>query len=240
MAEKVIIYTDGSSRGNPGLSGWAVIVFAGGLVWELVGSQKNATNNQMELQAAIEGLKFAQAKFGLIEVKLHVDSRYVLNGLQSWLTKWSQNNWQTIAKKPVENKKLWQELFSLKNYFGSQLKLIKVLGHSGDLYNDRCDELAVKSALGQQVELFEGSEKKYQEFLKSNPPSSPLKKKVAKSSNRGIAYSYVSLVEGKVYIDPNWEACKKRTHGKKSKYKKVFSKAEETGLIQDYTLESLL
>lgn len=145
-----------------------------------------------------------------------------------------------MAKKPVENKALWESLLKLRDHFNSPsaggLKLVKVDGHSGHLYNDRCDELAVLTALDKNPKLFNGSNIEYEKYLKQNPPSSP--KKI--DTKKGNTYSYVSLVDGKVYADKDWATCEKRVKGKKAKFKKVFSKEEETDLIQNYTLASLL
>jgi ribonuclease HI len=238
--ESVVLYTDGASRGNPGPGGWAAIIVSGDTVTELAGAKKPATNNQMELEAVIRGLDFVKEKEGNVPVALHADSRYVLNGLERWLDTWVRNGWMTMAKKPVENKTQWQKLLVLRDHFGKNLKLVKVEGHSGHRYNDRCDELAVAAALAKKPKLFNGSVNAYATFLIENPPKSVVKKKSPISSNKGAAYSYVSLVDGKVHADKDWSTCEQRVKGKNAKYKKVFSKAEETELIQDYTLQSLL
>lgn len=256
----ITIYTDGSSRGNPGLGGWAAIVMTNTHVVELAGSQNHATNNQMELLAVQASLAFVQdvvekkdtkATFGidtLDEVLVHADSKYVLNGLESWVDGWVRNGWMTSAKKPVENKTYWEALLALRNFFGTQLQLIKVAGHSGHLYNDRCDELAVQAALlksGEKQILFVGTREAYEGFLALNgtdetKTKTPTKK--TKSANDGKkAFSYVSFVDGVAHADSTWAACESRVKGKKNaKFKKVFSKVEETSLIQEYTLSSLL
>ena len=238
-SEKVSVYTDGASRGNPGPGGWAAIVIGEDKLVELAGAKKPATNNQMELEAVIQGLAYIEKKFGKASVELHADSRYVLHGIESWIDGWVRNGWQTTAKKPVENKAQWMKLMKLRDQFGRSLALNKVDGHSGHLYNDRCDELAVLAALGKKPKLFVGSVEDYAEQLGTTPPKSPLKKS-SSTKNKGTAYSYVSLVGGKVYIDKDWATCEKRVKGKNAKFKKVFSKAEETDLVQDYTLASLL
>lgn len=232
----VTIYTDGASRGNPGPGGWAAIIIAEDTAHELSGYSERATNNQMELQAVIEGLSFTQEHHPDSLIVLHSDSTYVLNGLSQWLDGWVRNNWITSTKKPVENKDLWQQLLLLRDSLKGKIKLEKVKGHSGHVYNDRCDELAVQYALKKNPERFEGSLKAYENFLKEFPPSSE-----KKPSSGQKAYSYVSLVENTVYVDATWQECEKRVKGKaNAKYKKVYSKAEETSLIQDYTLQSLL
>lgn len=241
MKKELIIYTDGASRGNPGKGGWAAILMTDKEVVEIAGARNPATNNQMELEAVVQSLALAVKKYKGYSVVLHADSAYVLNGLNSWLDGWVRNNWITATtKKPVENKVYWQKLLTLRDALGRDLHLVKVAGHSGHEYNDRCDELAVAAALGKKPILFKGAYTTYIGQLAEHPPKSAPKK--ASSPNKGKdAYSYVSLVNGKVYTDKTWAACEKRVKGAKgAKYKKVFSKAEETELVQDYTLSSLL
>lgn len=245
--KNITLYTDGASRGNPGPGGWAAIVVGEKNTVELAGAKKPATNNQMELEAVIQGLRYIQEQSEEVNVALHADSRYVLNGIEKWLDGWQRNGWKTMNKKPVENKSQWMELLALRDHFGKKLKLVKVDGHSGHIYNDRCDELAVSAALAKKPYLFEGNIKEYEMYLKDNPPTSEKKSPpparpsgAGGKAKTGPAYSYVSLVGGKVHVDKDWSTCEKRVKGKTAKYKKVFSKAEETDLIQDYTLQSLL
>ncbi len=242
MKSDIIIYTDGASRGNPGPGGWAAIILTDKNAIELAGAQKPATNNQMELMAVAEALQYVMDESAgtVPEVALHTDSTYVLKGLESWLDGWQRNGWMTKAKTPVENRAIWERLYDLRQAFGRKLTLVKVAGHSGHAYNDRCDEMAVAAALGNDTNLFEGARSEYETRLLETPPKSPPKKATSKS-NKGEAYSYVSLVGGKVHVDSTWAACEKRVKGTKgAKYKKALSKADETSLIQDYTLSSLL
>lgn len=235
----IALYTDGASRGNPGPGGWGAIIMTKGDVVELAGAKDPATNNQMELQAVIEGLVHISKHFPDAHVELHADSRYVLNGIEKWLDGWVRKGWMTMAKKPVENKVQWHKLMELRDHFGKHLTLTKVDGHSGHIYNDRCDELAVGAALKKTPTLFIGTKKDYESQLTMTPPKSPVKK--SSSNSKGPAYSYVSVVNGIVHADKTWAACEKRVKGAKgAKYKKVFSKAEETDLIQDYTLKTFL
>jgi ribonuclease HI len=185
---------------------------------------------------------YATKQFEGYTVALHADSMYVLNGIEKWLDGWVRKGWVTMAKKPVENKAQWLKLLALRDSLGKNLSLVKVEGHSGHEFNDRCDELAVAAALKKNPKLFKGTITDYKQQLMDTPPKSPVKKtSSSSSSNKGAAYSYVSMVGGKVYADKTWAACEKRVKGTKgAKYKKVFSKTEETDLIQDYTLASLL
>ena len=99
------------------------------------------TNNRMELQAAIEGLKALKRP---MEIDLHTDSKYVMQGVTDWMPRWKSNGWRTAAKKPVMNQDLWQELdAALQRH---QVTWHWVKGHAGNEMNERCDELARAAA----------------------------------------------------------------------------------------------
>lgn len=237
MKKELIVYTDGASRGNPGPGGWGAVILVDGYVMEVSGGVKKATNNQMELQAVLEVLSDSGARAHKGPVVIYSDSAYVVNGLNSWVWGWEKKGWITSTKTQVENKDIWMKLLELLKEYGKRLSVEKVKGHGGDLYNERCDELAVAAALGKKEKHFKGSQKDYDKFLieigTTLKKASPKKK----SKTTGPAYSYVSLVNGQVNADKTWADCEKRVKGKKgAKYKKAFSKAEETELIQDYTL----
>ena len=235
------IYTDGASRGNPGLGGWGAVILLDGYAMEIAGGVKRATNNQMELQAVLEVLSDSGARAHKGPVVVYSDSTYVVKGLSSWIYGWEKKGWITTAKTPVENKDIWVKLLALLKEYGKRLSIEKVKGHDGDLYNERCDELAVNAALGKKEKHFKGTQKDYNKFLIEIGTTA--KKAVPKKKKKptGPAYSYVSFVNGKVYADKTWKECEARVKGTKgAKYQKVFSKAEETGLVQDYTLRTLL
>ena len=236
------MYTDGASRGNPGPGGWGAVILVDNFAMEIAGGVKKATNNQMELQAVISVLSDSGARAYKGAVTVFSDSAYVVNGSNYWIYGWEKKDWITSQKTPVENKKMWQDLLALLKEYGNRLTIAKIKGHGGELYNERCDELAVNAALGKKEKHFQGNQKEYDQFLidigTTLKKASP-KKKPSKPS--GPAYSYVSLVNGKVYTDKTWTECEKRVKGTKgAKFQKVFSKGEETGLIQDYTLKTLL
>ena len=144
--DKVTIYTDGASRSNGkenNIGGYGVILQYRGHTKELYQGFRNVTNNQMELKAAIEGLK-AMKKFN-IPVEVKTDSAYLCNCInQKWYVKWMNNGWVTSSKTPVENRELWIELLDLIDKFAF-IQFTKVKGHSGDPGNERADELANKA-----------------------------------------------------------------------------------------------
>ena len=133
----VRLYTDGACLGNPGPGGWAAILKWNGHEKELSGGLAHTTNNQMELQAAISGLK---ALTRPVDVTITTDSKYVMNGITSWLAGWKRNGWKTAAKKPVANQELWQALDAACQRHRVHWEWVK--GHAGHPENERCDTLA--------------------------------------------------------------------------------------------------
>ena len=135
---KYKIYTDGACSGNPGPGGWAVIILVNNEIKEMFfGSEKNTTNNQMELLAPIKAIQKFKKKS---EISIFTDSTYVRDGITIWIKKWEKNGWKTASKKPVKNKDLWKKLKSLSSKHS--IKWIWVKGHAQDKYNNLVDELA--------------------------------------------------------------------------------------------------
>ena len=132
------MYTDGACSGNPGPGGWGVLLRYGSHEKELNGGEEQTTNNRMEMQAVIEGLK--SLKKSPSHVKLYTDSKYVMQGITEWLEGWKAKNWKTASKKPVKNQDLWQEIDSLVN--AHKVEFIWVKGHAGHPDNERADALA--------------------------------------------------------------------------------------------------
>ena len=133
----VVIHTDGACLGNPGPGGWAAILQWGTHEKILSGAERDTTNNQMELTAAIKALDALKRP---MHVWLITDSQYVRKGITQWIERWKHNHWRTAAKKPVANQKLWQELDRLNQKHRIEWHWVK--GHAGDEMNERCDKLA--------------------------------------------------------------------------------------------------
>ena len=147
MNKEIQIYTDGSSLGNPGPGGWGTVVVDGSkIIKELGGYNKDTTNNRMELQAAIEALKYMHKIHKEDTVTIYADSAYVLNGITGWIFGWEKNGWRTANKKQVLNQDLWQELIGMVREFKGKIIWQKVKGHSGHVYNDKADEIATEYA----------------------------------------------------------------------------------------------
>lgn len=142
MLEKVEIYTDGACQGNPGPGGWGAILRYKGVEKELSGSSPATTNNRMELQAAIEGLKSLKRP---LKVELFTDSQYLRDGVTKWMFQWKKNNWRLSNNKPVKNKDLWEELDALVKT--KDVSWHWVRGHAGHPENERADALAREALL---------------------------------------------------------------------------------------------
>lgn len=135
--KQVTIYTDGACSGNPGPGGWGAILLYKETEKTICGGMKDTTNNRMELMAAIEALKQLKSP---CQVILYTDSTYVKNGITHWIEGWKRNGWKNSQKKPVKNADLWQELDQLTNQHHTDWRWVK--GHSGDVYNEKADQLA--------------------------------------------------------------------------------------------------
>ncbi|NRA73246.1 MAG: ribonuclease HI [Rickettsiales bacterium] len=136
--KKIVIYTDGACSGNPGPGGWAAIMINGETEKEIIGSEKNTTNNRMELTAAIKSLESLKGQYN---VELYTDSKYLKNGITEWIFNWKKNNWKSSNKKQVKNIDLWKELDEVANKHEISWHWVKA--HAEDLYNLRVDKLAV-------------------------------------------------------------------------------------------------
>ena len=135
----VNIYTDGACRGNPGVGGWGALIEYENHNKEIFGGEKLTTNNQMELMAAIQGLKALSEK---CIVNLTTDSKYVMDGINSWIKNWKKNNWKNSQKQNVKNKDLWIQLDKLNEQHDVRWHWVK--GHSGHPQNELADQLANK------------------------------------------------------------------------------------------------
>ena len=139
---RLVAYTDGACSGNPGPGGWGVLLQAlsdGKVVKEreLSEGEELTTNNKMELMAAIAALEILDRSS---EITIFTDSKYVMNGIQTWLSGWKKNSWKTSSKKPVKNADLWKRLDALCQQHEVDWKWVK--GHAGNIGNERVDELA--------------------------------------------------------------------------------------------------
>lgn len=135
--KKVTIYTDGACSGNPGPGGWGAVLQCNGVEKELSGYAPATTNNQMELQAAIEALNALRQR---CSVDIYTDSTYVRQGITEWIHNWKRNSWRTADKKPVKNAELWQTLLAATEQHEIRWHWVK--GHAGHPGNEHADALA--------------------------------------------------------------------------------------------------
>ena len=146
------IYTDGAARGNPGPAGWAAVFIENdGVLFEIGGKVEHATNNQMELRATIEALKFLKKEGIKAPAEIIADSKYVVLGITEWIGNWMRNNWRGANKKPVMNRELWEELYELEREVKPKWDYVK--GPHEDKWNIRADEIATSFADNEPVKL---------------------------------------------------------------------------------------
>ena len=138
------IYTDGSSRGNPGPGGYGIVLLYKDNRKEISQGYKLTTNNRMELRAVIKALQ--SIKNDKLEIKIYSDSKYVVESIEKgWIWNWEKKNF----KKKL-NSDLWKVLIPLYKKFNVKFEWVK--GHAGNIENERCDELA---NLAQERELID-------------------------------------------------------------------------------------
>ena len=137
---KIIAYTDGACKGNPGIGGWGALLSYKGISKEFYGAEKDTTNNRMEMMAAIQTLKALKRK---CDITIYTDSVYLKNGVQQWMPNWIKKGWKTSNNKDVKNKDLWIQLNELIKQHNITWKWVK--GHSGNSGNEKADELANKA-----------------------------------------------------------------------------------------------
>lgn len=133
----VDIHTDGACKGNPGLGGWGAILQSGPHQKELWGGEPETTNNRMELLAVIRALEAIKKP---VPIRIHTDSKYVQQGISTWIHGWKKNGWKTADKKPVKNADLWKSLDTLAQQH--TIEWLWVKGHAGNVGNERADALA--------------------------------------------------------------------------------------------------
>ncbi len=162
---KVTIYSDGSSRGNPGPGGFGTVILykaPSGKIYRREYSEgyRKTTNNRMELLGAITGLENLTRP---CQVDLYSDSQYLVNAFrQHWIDKWIKKGWKISSNKPVKNRDLWQRLLAAQE--SHQVEYHWVKGHAGHPENERCDQLAVAAAEGLFLKEDSGFE---QDFLQN-------------------------------------------------------------------------
>lgn len=150
---QLVIYTDGSSRGNPGQGGYGIVLMWGDQRKEISAGYRYTTNNRMELMAVIVALESLTKRN--IAVTIYTDSQYIVNTVEK---KWLDNWIRTDFKGGKKNKDLWLRYKAIAYHF--QVRFVWVKGHANNPWNNRCDELATSAADGTHLlidEVFENS-----------------------------------------------------------------------------------
>lgn len=152
------VYTDGACHPNPGAGGWAFVIINDGVeVGRHSGYEAKATNNTMELMAALKALQWIREYPGHahdLEIVIYTDSQYLIQGITKWIKGWQRRGWMTHKSKkhpsqPVKNKELWQ---SLAHLISKKTKWVWVRGHNENYYNELCDQLAVAAKKGMKCQ----------------------------------------------------------------------------------------
>lgn len=179
---KITIYTDGSSRGNPGPGGWAAVIMTETEIIELGGREDLTTNNRMELMGAIMGLKEVDSRLSIDDsntdtnplsaidhklstVEVCTDSQYVKKGITEWIDGWIKKGWIGSTKKPVLNKDLWVALKKEEDRLkesGVKIVWTYVPAHVGVVMNERADTIATMCADdANDLQLYRGPKSEY-------------------------------------------------------------------------------
>ena len=233
MNTPITIFTDGAAKGNPGKGGYGVVIAFADTVVELGGHKDHTTNNEMELKAVVEALKEVESK--KLPVAIYTDSKYVVEGAKGWVFGWVKNGWQTKAKANVLNKELWQQLLPLLGKV--DITWHKVPGHVGIVGNERADAIASGFAEKGKVELFSGSRSAYELNISDTTfdESKAQERSDARKRQSQKAYSYISMVDGKVETHATWKECEARVKGTKgARFKKSLDLNNEKEIIKDF------
>lgn len=245
ITKSIVIFSDGACSGNPGPGGWAcVVALPEGEIIENGGRRDATTNNQMELQAAIEGLKLVKDRPE--KVFFYTDSTYVIRGITQWIWAWKSRGWKTAEGEEVMNRDLWETLGSLVSQrvkvsgltSKTAVSWLYSRGHVGTPGNERCDEIAVAFSQKKYVPLYRGSLVKYEVAIYDVPENTDLPE-MKPIQEKKPAYSYLSFLHGKVMRHKVWAGCERRVKGQSgAKFKKAMSAADEPKILSEWGLSA--
>lgn len=241
-----IAFCDGASSGNPGPAGWGVVVVgpllgpsgapsANALVRELGAGVSRATNNQMEIAAAIAAIEAVPKHSRLV---IYTDSKYLISSASDWIVGWIERGWATAEGKPVANRDLWQLLLVAMDERDVEWRHVR--GHAGFSGNERADAIAVDFSQGKNPPLYAGALKGYgveiqEAFLKGQEITDPKSRDAKSASGRYAKPVYLSYVGGVLKRHANWAACEAEVKGRAgAKYKKVESAEEEKTMLEKW------
>lgn len=238
MSERIVVFTDGASKGNPGPGGWgAIIATPDGHVTELGGGAALTTNNKMELTGAIRALAHLQHTPGPLAV--HTDSTYVIQGIEQWVHNWRRRGWKTATGGDVLNRDLWEALWDLVAARGARtIAWHYVRGHVGIPGNERVDTIADAFATQMPVTLYNGPLVGYGIALLDLPDDTSVPKRSpspSRGSSKAAAYSYLSVVDGVPMRHATWAECEQRVKGRSgARFKKATSAADQAEILRSW------
>jgi ribonuclease HI len=241
--QRIVIFTDGAAKGNPGPGGWGVVIVTpDGQVVELGGAMAPTTNNKMELTGAIRALTHVRDLPG--PVAIHTDSTYVITGIREWIFGWLRRGWKTATGTDVLNRELWEQLWALVTARGKgAIEWHYVRGHVGIAGNERVDEIADGFAVGRDPGLYRGPLSDYTRSVLDVPADTSLPKRSAgssagKSKSKAKAYSYLSVVDGAPMRHGTWSECEQRVKGRAgARFKKATSEADELAICREWRVD---
>lgn len=238
MSERIVVFTDGASKGNPGPGGWGVVVVTpDGHVTELGGGAPLTTNNKMELTGAIRALAHLQHTPGALAV--HTDSTYVIQGIEQWVHNWRRRGWKTATGSDVLNRDLWEALWDLVAARGARtIAWHYVRGHVGIPGNERVDTIADAFATQMPVTLYDGPLVGYGIPILDLPDDTSVPKRSPaspRSGSKAAAYSYLSVVDGVPMRHATWAECEQRVKGRSgARFKKATSAADQAEILRSW------
>ncbi len=232
----ICIITDGACSGNPGPGGWAAIIISDGETEEFGGHEPRTTNNRMEMQGAIEGLRRVPA-----DAAVHIvsDSSYLVKGMTQWLRAWKRRGWVTATGAPVLNRDLWEELDALA---GSRVAWEQVKGHAGHPENERADVIAQSYSRGQAPPAPGAAAPPAPRAPATPRPreAKPAGGSAAPPSAASLpphpgGATYLSLTGGQLRRHATWPECQQTVHGVSgARFKKCKTPAEEAATLRSW------
>ena len=235
LKQSLVIFTDGSSLGNPGPGGWGAVLAFPKLneVVELGGSKSKTTNNEMELEAVVAALSYAVHNGE--ETHIFTDSQYLINGITKWVHGWAKNGWKTKSGETVKNLFQWKTLYALTQEKRGKIHWHHLPSHTGIAGNERADTIAQTLARGENIELFRGAlqEYPYGDILDIDIQETEAKRE-AKQKKTGKAHAYLSLLDGRVERHDTWAQCEARVKGKNARYRKALSPEHEQEILAEW------
>jgi len=231
--QSAILFTDGSSRGNPGPGGWGTILACGDRVRELGGRENKTTNNRMELMAIVSGLRAVSRDVSAVTI--YTDSTYAMKGATQWMKGWQRTHWQTKAGTPVSNRDIWEQMAEV--VVGKKVTWTVIAGHAGIPGNERVDVIATAYADDQAIGLYDGPANEYSVDIEKITPDMDTRLKKDRSKQK--AYSYLSLVNKAAHRHKTWASCHERVSGTKAaKFRKAVSLDDELAILKEWGVTS--